>query len=74
MQVPSVFKPTIRAVDSVENFDKIWTDITPHDSPCSTPRCGSAAAQELFRGFSYVAPPCFSHAGAPVVSGFNVPG
>lgn len=25
--VPSPFKPTIRSIDSVENFDKIWTDL-----------------------------------------------
>ena len=22
---------------SVENFDKIWTDLAPEDSPCGTP-------------------------------------
>lgn len=26
-QVASPFKPTIRSIDSVENFDKIWTDL-----------------------------------------------
>ncbi len=37
-QVPSPFKPTIQHSESVENFDKIWTDLPPHDSPCPTPR------------------------------------
>ena len=36
--VPSPFVPTLRAHDSVENFDKIWTDLEPEDSPCGTPR------------------------------------
>lgn len=26
-QIPSPFKPTIRSHDSIENFDKIWTDL-----------------------------------------------
>lgn len=28
-QVPSPFKPTIRSIDSVENFDAIWTGLPP---------------------------------------------
>ena len=36
--VPSPFVPTLRAHDSVENFDRIWTDLEPEDSPCGTPR------------------------------------
>lgn len=54
-QVPSPFKPSLRAIDSVENFDKIWTDITPEDSPCCTPSAGSWA-EDCFKGFTYVAP------------------
>ena len=37
-ELPSPFVPTLRAHDSVENFDKIWTDLEPEDSPCGTPR------------------------------------
>ena len=27
----------IMCLFSVENFDKIWTDLAPEDSPCGTP-------------------------------------
>ena len=33
----SPFKPSVNHVDSVENFDKIWTDQAAEDSPCGTP-------------------------------------
>ncbi|KAK9829756.1 hypothetical protein WJX72_007695 [[Myrmecia] bisecta] len=36
-RIPSPFKPTVQHVDSVENFDKMWTDLAPEDSPCGTP-------------------------------------
>lgn len=52
-QVPSPFKPNVKHVDSVENFDKIWTDLKPIDSPCGTPRAGSDDLR--FAGFSYCA-------------------
>lgn len=32
-QVPSPFKPTIKSIDSVENFDTQWTDLPPQVSP-----------------------------------------
>jgi p70 ribosomal S6 kinase len=41
-------------LQSVENFDKIWTDQPPLDSPCGTPTDPSAA--DAFTGFTYVAP------------------
>lgn len=50
-EVESKFKPMVKSVLSVENFDKIWTDQPPEDSPCGTP-----TADEVFHGFSYVAP------------------
>jgi hypothetical protein len=39
---------------SVENFDKIWTEQHPIDSPCGTPT--DPAAADAFAGFTYVAP------------------
>jgi hypothetical protein len=38
----------------VENFDKVWTEQRPVDSPCGTPTDPSAA--HAFAGFTYVAP------------------
>jgi hypothetical protein len=35
--MPSPFRPSVNHVDSVENFDKIWTDQAAEDSPCGTP-------------------------------------
>lgn len=37
VQMASPFKPSVNHVDSVENFDKIWTDQAAEDSPCGTP-------------------------------------
>jgi hypothetical protein len=42
------------AVQSVENFDKIWTEQRPVDSPCGTPTDPSYAG--AFEGFTYIAP------------------
>lgn len=53
-QIPSPFKPNVKHVDSVENFDKIWTDLKPVDSPCGTPRAGKD--DDRFAGFSYCEP------------------
>ncbi|KAI3425001.1 hypothetical protein D9Q98_008382 [Chlorella vulgaris] len=51
-QVPCPFKPTIKSNESIENFDKIWTDLPPTDSPCVTPR--EASLQDhMFEGFTY---------------------
>lgn len=46
----SPFKPSVNHVDSVENFDKIWTDQAAEDSPCGTPpaRDAFAAAAAAF--------------------------
>eukprot|EP00887_Chlorella_sp_A99_P003629 scaffold7.g3629.t1 len=52
-QVLSPFKPTIKSIESVENFDAIWTDLP--DSPCPTPRQGQSLDEKLFGGWSYVA-------------------
>jgi p70 ribosomal S6 kinase len=54
--VESPFRPTLRHDDSVENFDRMWTDLAPEDSPAGTPRDAGGAAAGLFPGFSYVAP------------------
>jgi hypothetical protein len=45
---------TSRTQQSVENFDKVWTEQKPVDSPCGTPT--DPAAADAFAGFTYVAP------------------
>jgi hypothetical protein len=53
-RVPSSFKPAVSHSLSVENFDKMWTEQRPEDSPCGTPtNPGFATA---FEGFTYVSP------------------
>ncbi|PAA82589.1 hypothetical protein BOX15_Mlig023234g1 [Macrostomum lignano] len=47
------FKPVCSRADDTFYFDNEYTNRTPQDSPCMPP---SATANELFRGFSYVAP------------------
>ncbi len=36
-EMPSPFRPSVQNSHSVENFDRIWTDLDPEDSPCGTP-------------------------------------
>ena len=61
--VLSPFKPTIRTIDSVENFDKIWTDLPVQDSPCTTPvESRSAEDHSAFEGFTYCAPSMLAQA------------
>lgn len=57
-RIPSPFKPTINSPDSVENFDKIWTDLPARESPCATPREGRSLEENghHFEGFTYEAP------------------
>jgi hypothetical protein len=47
------------AAQDTTNFDKLWTDQPPVDSPCATPRDGPArlsdaasAGHDFFRGFT----------------------
>ena len=68
-EVPSPFRPTIRSIESVENFDKIWTDLPVLDSPCKTPVEGSGSLEaaydySAFEGFTYCAPSMMMAAGA----------
>lgn len=58
-EIPAPFDPSVSGVESVENFDKIWTDLPPQDSPGGTPRDDApiGEADRLFEGFTYVAPP-----------------
>ncbi len=37
VQVPSPYCPDVAGDTCVANFDKLWTDRTPEDSPCGTP-------------------------------------
>jgi len=62
--VPSPFRPTIKSPDSVENFDKIWTDLPAHESPCTTPQEGSSLekSHHHFEGFTYEAPSVLAQA------------
>lgn len=53
-QIESKFKPGVKCCLSVENFDKIWTEQPPEDSPCGTP--SSPGPEMLFPGFSYIEP------------------
>eukprot|EP00195_Chlamydomonas_chlamydogama_P010294 CAMPEP_0202892906 /NCGR_PEP_ID=MMETSP1392-20130828/2583_1 /ASSEMBLY_ACC=CAM_ASM_000868 /TAXON_ID=225041 /ORGANISM="Chlamydomonas chlamydogama, Strain SAG 11-48b" /LENGTH=513 /DNA_ID=CAMNT_0049577039 /DNA_START=243 /DNA_END=1784 /DNA_ORIENTATION=- len=52
-EIESKFKPAVNDNTDVGNFDKIWTDQPPEDSPCSTPTAAAAAA---FQGFTYTEP------------------
>ena len=55
--ISSPFKPNIKSHESVENFDKIWTDLPPQDSPCATPTKDHACNEHNeFEGFTYCAP------------------
>ena len=69
-QIPSPFKPSIKSHESVENFDKIWTDLPAHDSPCVTPTKDHTKDEHYtFEGFTYCAPSFLSeamHASSPV--------
>lgn len=60
-QTPPPFQPTLVA-DEAFYFDQEYTSRTPKDSP-GVP--ASAAAHELFRGFSYVAPLLIEDAATP---------
>lgn len=62
--VPSTFRPTIKSPDSVENFDKIWTDLPANESPCTTPQEGSSLekSHHHFEGFTYEAPSVLAQA------------
>ncbi|BHF75339.1 Ribosomal protein S6 kinase alpha-2 [Sparganum proliferum] len=53
LKVTPPFKPVCMLDDLAFNFDKEYTNRTPKDSPVPPP---SDSANELFRGFSYVAP------------------
>jgi len=50
-QISPPFKPTFES-DDTRYFDSEYTRRTPKDSPAQPP---SAAAHELFRGFSFIA-------------------
>ncbi|KAF8367983.1 rskn-1, partial [Pristionchus pacificus] len=52
-QVKPPFQPAINPVDALLHFDPEFTRKTPKDSPALPP---SAAAHELFRGFSFISP------------------
>ncbi|KRY81616.1 Ribosomal protein S6 kinase 2 alpha [Trichinella pseudospiralis] len=52
-QVQPPFKPTVTRAEDAFYFDQEFTSRTPRDSPGIPP---SAAAHELFRGFSFIAP------------------
>lgn len=43
--------PQVDCPKSIENFDKIWTDQPPEDSPCATP---GSHIESMFQGFTFV--------------------
>ncbi|PRW45661.1 serine threonine- kinase 2 19-like isoform A [Chlorella sorokiniana] len=53
-QIISPFRPNVRSIESIDNFDKIWTDLPPTDSPCATPR-ESSLQDHMFENFTYCA-------------------
>ncbi len=59
-QVSSPFRPTLKSAESVENFDRIWTDLPVQDSPAGTPNDGVHALGDMFEGFTYCAPSLLS--------------
>ncbi|GAB4821286.1 hypothetical protein N2152v2_008332 [Parachlorella kessleri] len=64
-EVPSPFKPsTVGGKASIENFDKLYTDLPVQDSPCPTPRDSLSLEDAIFEGFSYVAPSFLAEAAA----------
>ncbi|GIL62360.1 hypothetical protein Vafri_16524 [Volvox africanus] len=52
-QIESKFRPSVSCNMDVANFDKIWTEQPPVDSPCGTP---TVASLGKFEGFTYVEP------------------
>jgi hypothetical protein len=68
-EIESQYKPAVKCSLSVENFDKIWTDQKPEDSPACSP---TAHAQTLFEGFSYVQPN-YMHMADPKLLSLNLP-
>lgn len=63
-QVASPFKPTIKSIESVENFDSMWTDLPPQVRP------GLLAGALLFVKVLVANSPPLDHerAGVPVLS------
>lgn len=53
-RIPSKFKPKVSHSLSVENFDAIWTEQAPEDSPCGSPTDPTLAT--AFQGFTYTSP------------------
>uniref|UniRef100_A0A915KBC8 non-specific serine/threonine protein kinase n=1 Tax=Romanomermis culicivorax TaxID=13658 RepID=A0A915KBC8_ROMCU len=58
-EIQPPFKPAVTRADDAFYFDSEFTSKTPKDSPGVPP---SAAAHELFRGFSFVAPQVYEAA------------
>jgi len=63
------FKPAVSRNDDTYYFDKEFTSRTPKDSPAVPP---SAGANQLFRGFSYVAPSVFPDFESIVEEGMEI--
>ena len=64
-ELVSPFRPKLEHHMSVENFDRIWTDLPAQDSPCTTPTTGSLGENNEFDGFSYVAPSLLAQLSSP---------
>lgn len=53
-EIPAPFRPVIRNELDVSNFAEEFTTMIPTDSPCIVPECDE---EDLFKGYSFVAPP-----------------
>ncbi|XP_070582151.1 serine/threonine-protein kinase N2-like [Ptychodera flava] len=57
-RVKPPFVPTVKAPEDVSNFDEEFTSENPVLTPAKDPRPISAAEQDLFKGFTYMADWC----------------
>eukprot|EP00200_Dunaliella_tertiolecta_P003728 CAMPEP_0202360384 /NCGR_PEP_ID=MMETSP1126-20121109/13346_1 /ASSEMBLY_ACC=CAM_ASM_000457 /TAXON_ID=3047 /ORGANISM="Dunaliella tertiolecta, Strain CCMP1320" /LENGTH=747 /DNA_ID=CAMNT_0048954081 /DNA_START=226 /DNA_END=2469 /DNA_ORIENTATION=- len=56
-ELESKFKPAVSSRTCTANFDKLWTDQPPEDSPCNSPHQGGGdPCGDFFKGFTYIAP------------------
>ena len=60
VQIPSPFRPTVKSAESIENFDKIWTDLPPTVSAFMVARVLAATVgrQRRFTSACSAALPC----------------
>lgn len=52
-EIQPKFRPEVKGMDCIANFDEKWTEMPVQDSPGSTPTAGDTG---FFEGYTYVAP------------------